>query len=185
MLKSHFPFISATPCTRAGIVPVHGNCPDSREHRNSWESEKTINEEPIYFAVSEHHVTETPRFKNNFLSSLLFFVSLNKQQMPTSESAVFLQTSGRVTASSSSQPPITEKNPNVYKFVLAFLICALWRGTLYNFMCRMLSPVTQPHSHDGPYLILFPLNLLTLQCIINTDIKLRNHIFKKCDDASS
>lgn len=81
----------------------------------------TINEEPIYFAVSEHHVTETPRFKNNFFSSLLFFVSLNKQQMPTSESAVFLQTSGRVTASSSSQPHITEKNPNVYKFVLAFL----------------------------------------------------------------
>lgn len=144
MLKSHFPFISATPCTGAGIVPVHGNCPDSREHRNSWESEKTINEEPIYFAVSEHHVTETPRFKNNFLSSLLFFVSLNKQQMPTSESAVFLQTSGRVTASSSSQPPITEKNPNVYKFVLAFLSTTAsfvpCEGVLYTILCVACCP---------------------------------------------
>lgn len=77
-------------------------------------------------------------------SSLLFFVSLNKQQMPTSESAVFLQTSGRVTASSSSQPPITEKNPNVYKFVLAFLSTTAsfvpCEGVLYTILCVACCP---------------------------------------------
>lgn len=80
----------------------------------------------------------------NFLSSLLFFVSLNKQQMPTSESAVFIQTSGRVTASSSSQPHITEKNPNVYKFALAFLSTTAsyvpCERVLYTILCVACCP---------------------------------------------